>query len=111
MVTDEECMASARECPLTKKRAARAALQYLASGLVPACAPPPAGQYYTALAPKSLPRAPLRHPDRREPLAWPCLFEAAALKQGSQRVGPSRPDSLIGGAPARVVSARAETGS
>jgi hypothetical protein len=79
MVTDEECMAPARECPLTKKRAARAALQYLASGLVPACAPPPAGQYYTALAPKSLPRAPLRHPDRSEPLAWPCLFEAAGL--------------------------------
>ena len=61
-MTDEECMAPARECPLTKKRAARAALQYLASSLVPACAPPPAGQSYTALAPSRSPERPCDTP-------------------------------------------------
>jgi hypothetical protein len=37
--------------------------QCLASGFVQACAPPPAGKYYTAQARTSLPRAALRHPD------------------------------------------------
>ena len=54
--------------------------QCLASGLVQACSPPPAGKYYTAQAPEVAPQSAPATPRRERP-AWPWLFEAAALNE------------------------------